>query len=130
MGVVGRNRIGGEGAWVAWSWSVMKGLLPATCPGPIQARTPTCSSGGGLVPVPSKIQLKAIAPLAVASGSGFLSHSTKHNYRIKSIAVSGAQAGSKVPWSFVKRQLVRESRPKNSFHRARSENSDHIHALA
>ena len=30
MGVVGRNQIEGEGAWVAGSLSVMKGLLPAT----------------------------------------------------------------------------------------------------
>ncbi|GMN40497.1 hypothetical protein TIFTF001_009724 [Ficus carica] len=36
-------------AWVAGSWSVMKGLLPAACPCSIQARTPTCSSGGGRV---------------------------------------------------------------------------------
>ncbi|GMN40910.1 hypothetical protein TIFTF001_010135 [Ficus carica] len=47
MGVVGRNRIGGEGAWVVGSWSIMKGLLPAAYPCPIQVRTPTCSSGGG-----------------------------------------------------------------------------------
>ncbi|GMN64931.1 hypothetical protein TIFTF001_033991 [Ficus carica] len=47
MGVVGRNRIGGEGAWVAGSWSVMKGLILVACPCLIQARTSTCSSGGG-----------------------------------------------------------------------------------
>ncbi|GMN53634.1 hypothetical protein TIFTF001_022774 [Ficus carica] len=40
--------------------------------------------------VPSKEQLKAIAPLAVSSDCKFLSRSAKHNYRIESRAASGA----------------------------------------